>query len=212
MGREKLIDLDAMSVSTSGTCDKLMIRAVCPRLPGLTTALSKLTPRPPPLFAADPPRKGGSKLEARRCAIETSGISCGILGTGGASSSGPPTGLWLGDGARNDRSAMEPELECRRSPGPCWLPLPADEVDPLRIIRFVTISPTRVGGAGCVRSAAAAAVEESEPLDWRSLMKAWLAAREAAALGGALGAGFDDALRRWNIVQFGNVSAPTASP
>lgn len=34
-------------------------------------------------------------------------------------------------------------------------------------------------------------------------MKAWLAARDAAALGGALGAGFEEALRRWNIVQFG---------
>lgn len=83
---------------------------------------------------------------------------------------------------------MEPELECRRNPGRCWLPLPWEEREPLRTMRFVTVSPTGVGVVVCVRSAAAAAAEERAPLDSRSRRKAFVAAREADALAGLLGA------------------------
>lgn len=66
-----------------------------------------------------------------------------MAGTGGA--------LWLmgllllGEGARKDRSVMEPELECLRRPGACALPLPCEDVEPRRTMRFVMVSPTGVG-------------------------------------------------------------------
>ena len=78
---------------------------------------------------------------------------------------------------------MEPELEWRRRPGCCWVPLPCDETEAFRTIRFVTVSPTGVGVGVWVRSAAAAAALERAPLDSRSLRKAFVAAREADALG-----------------------------
>lgn len=78
---------------------------------------------------------------------------------------------------------MEPELECRRKAGGCWLALPWEETEAFRTMRFVTVSPTGVGVAGWVRRAAAAAAEDSAPLDSRSRRKALVAAREAEALG-----------------------------
>jgi hypothetical protein len=90
--------------------------------------------------------------------------------------------LLLGDGARKERSVMEPELECRRRPGCCWLPLPCEDTELFRAIRFVTVSPTGVGAGVRVRSAAAAAALDSAPLDSRSRRKALVAAREADAL------------------------------
>ena len=145
---------------------------------------SKLEPRPLP--TGEPPRAGGSRLEARRCTTLTCGTFLGTAGTGGASRS---TGLLrAGEGARKVRSVMEPELECRRKPGRAWLSLPWEEMEALRTIRFVTVSPTGVGDVACVRSAAAAAAEDKAPLDSRSRMKAFVAAREADAEGGLFGA------------------------
>lgn len=83
---------------------------------------------------------------------------------------------------------MEPELECRRRSGRCRLALPCEESEAFRTIRFVTVSPTGVGVVEWVRRAAAAAAEDKAPLDSRSRMKAFVAAREADALGGARGA------------------------
>lgn len=104
----------------------------------------------------------------------------GTAGTGGAAGS---TGLLLaGDWSRNERSVMEPELEWRRKPGR-WVPLPCEETEAFRTIRFVTVSPTGVGVGVWVRRAAAAAAEERAPLDSRSRRKAFVAAREADALG-----------------------------
>lgn len=89
-----------------------------------------------------------------------------------------------GDGARNERSVMDPELECRRRAGRCWLPLPCDDMEALRTIRFVTVSATGVGVVVWVRRAAAAAAEDRAPLDSRSRRKAFVAASEAEADGG----------------------------
>ena len=90
----------------------------------------------------------------------------------------------MGDGARKERSVIDPELECLRKPCACWLPLPCDEVEPRRTMRFVTVSPTGVGVVAWVRRAAAAAADERAPVDSRSRIKALVAAREAEALAG----------------------------
>lgn len=109
----------------------------------------------------------------------------GTGGTGGASAS---AGLPLpGDGARNERSVMEPELDCRRRPGAlgcCLEKLPFDESEPRRTMRFVTVSPTGVGVVTWVRKAAAAAADERSPCDSAFFIKAFEAASEADALGG----------------------------
>ena len=55
-------------------------------------------------------------------------------------------------------------------------------------MRFVMVSPTGVGLVVWVRRAAAAAAEEREALDSRSRTKVLVAARDADALGGLLGA------------------------
>ena len=90
---------------------------------------------------------------------------------------------------------MEPELECRRSPGRCWLPLPCEDTEPLRTMRFVTVSPTGVGVVVWVRRAAAAAAEDRAPLDSRSRMKALVAASEAEAEGGR----FEVCMEVWSV-------------
>jgi hypothetical protein len=112
-------------------------------------------------------------------------MSFGTGGTGGASVS---AGLPLpGDGARNERSVMDPELDCLRRPGApgcCLEKLPFDDSEPRRTMRFVTVLPTGVGVVACVRRAAAAAADERSPLDSAFLMKALEAASEADALGG----------------------------
>ena len=111
------------------------------------------------------------------------------MGTGGASSGRSTTGLLrLGEGDRNERSVIDAVLDCLTNTGPCWLPLPCEDIEALRTMRFVTVSPTAVGGIGCVRKAAAAAEEESDALDFWSFRKALDAAREAEALGGGFGA------------------------
>lgn len=71
-----------------------------------------------------------------------------------------------------------------------WL-LPLEETELRRTMRFVTVSPTGVGVVTWVRRAAAAAADERLPLDSRSLTKAFVAARDADALGGARWGGFD---------------------
>jgi hypothetical protein len=115
-----------------------------------------------------------------------------MAGTGGAFGSAA-TKLMLclfgdGDVERNVRSAIEPELFCRRKSRPPPVravsdALPIEELDPLRTIRLVWISPTGVGAAGCVLRAAAAAADEREALDWRSLRKACVAAKAAEGVG-----------------------------
>lgn len=100
-------------------------------------------------------------------------------------------GLWPlpGDGLRNVRSVIDPELDCRcRLPGRCcWLTalLPLEEAELRRTMRLVTVSPTGVGVVTWVRRAAAAAALDRLGLDSRSLTKALVAAREADALAGA---------------------------
>jgi hypothetical protein len=80
-----------------------------------------------------------------------------------------------GDGLLNVRSVIEPLLFVLCSPPRPVLPrvpgpLPFDEADPRRTIRFVCILPTDSGEAVCERKAAAAAAEEREGVDpdvWR---------------------------------------------
>lgn len=110
-----------------------------------------------------------------------------LSGTGGTGGALGSAGLPLpGDGERNVRSVMEPELDWRRrGPGGGLELLPFDETELRRIMRFVTVSPTETGVATCVRRAAAAAALERLGLDSRSLTKALVAASDADALGGA---------------------------
>jgi hypothetical protein len=113
------------------------------------------------------------------------GRTLGTEGTGGALGSG---GLFLpGDGLRNVRSVMDPELDCRCGPPgrDCIAPLPLEEAELRRTMRFVTVSPTGVGVVTWVRSAAAAAALGRFGLDSRSLTNAFEAARDADALGSA---------------------------
>jgi len=73
-----------------------------------------------------------------------------------------------GEGERNVLSLMDALLprRCMLEPGridggrTLEATLPKDEVDPLRCMRFVTISPTGIGVDVCERSAAAAAAAE----------------------------------------------------
>jgi hypothetical protein len=82
---------------------------------------------------------------------------------------------------------MDPELDCRcRPPGRCCIaPLPPEDAELRRTMRFVTVSPTGVGVVTWVRSAAAAAALDRLGLDSRSRTNALVAASEADALGGA---------------------------
>jgi hypothetical protein len=114
------------------------------------------------------------------------GMSLGTAGTGGASGScglGPRPG----DGLRNVRSVIDPELDCRWGPPGrcCTAPLLLEDAELRRTMRFVTVSPTGVGVVTWVRSAAAAAALDRFGLDSRSLTNAFVAASEADALGGA---------------------------
>jgi hypothetical protein len=109
-----------------------------------------------------------------------------LFGTGGTGGASEPAGLPLpGDGARNERSVMDPELDCRRRGAFCCREtLPFDDSEPRRAMRLVTVSPTGVGVVTWVRRAAAAAADERSPLDSAFFMKAFEAASEADALGG----------------------------
>lgn len=87
----------------------------------------------------------------------------------------------MGEGSRNVRSVMEPELPCLCKVG---LALPFDETEPDRwALRFVGNCPTGVGVVGRERRAAAAAAFDKLALEARLLRKAWTAAVEAAAVG-----------------------------
>jgi len=51
-----------------------------------------------------------------------------------------------GDGARNERSVIEAELDCRcKGPAGCLEELALDECEPRRTMRLVIVSPTGVG-------------------------------------------------------------------
>lgn len=119
-------------------------------------------------------------LVALRC------IPWGIAGTGGASTA-LGTGL-PGEGSRNVRSVMDPELNLRSICGlsPLCDPfkeLPTDDVEPVRLrVRFVCTSATDVGVIGLALSAAAAAADESETFEERFFRKADVAAVVAAGL------------------------------
>jgi hypothetical protein len=110
----------------------------------------------------------------------------GIAGTGGASAA-LGTGR-AGEGSRNVRSDIDPELPLRSScdpGGPLVDPteLPIEEVEPLlRSVLFVTTSATEVGVVGRAFRAAAAAAEESEAVEGRFFRKAWAAADVAEGL------------------------------
>lgn len=129
----------------------------------------------------------------------------GIAGTGGASGA-LGTGCEgcdrIGDGSRNVRSVIDPELPLRSScdpGGPLVDPaaeLPTDDVDPaLRSVRFVWTSATEVGVVGSDRKAAAAAADDKDAFDDRFFRKAWAAAVVAEALAlDPLSDGFEAAL------------------
>jgi len=142
IGREKLTDREASSSSDSWV--RWLVAGLCPLAAPALPPLSKLTPLPLPLGAGDPPRYVGSRLDARRWATLWCAIFFGTGGTGGALVS---AGLPLpGDGARNERSVMEAELDwrCKGTVG-CLEKLALDECDPRRTMRLVTVSPTGVG-------------------------------------------------------------------
>jgi hypothetical protein len=116
----------------------------------------------------------------------------GMAGTGGASSKLGRADPLFGDGSRNVRSVIEPELALRSSwdpGGPRTDPeteLPIEEFElVLRIVLFVCTSATDVGVVGRARNAAAAAAADKEALDAWGLRKANAAAAcaEAFALG-----------------------------
>lgn len=129
--------------------------------------MSTLTVRLPGCGAGDVTRCCGSTLDARFC------ILVGMAGTGGAS------GGRLGDivpfprsrdELLNVRSVMEPLLFLRSIlprpiPPLITMPLPTDDCDPRRIMRFVCKFPTGSGDEVWDRSAAAAAAEDSEGLE-----------------------------------------------
>lgn len=67
MGREKLIEDLCAGSSSSTTLDRFVVRdGPRPDCAALEVPRSRLTPRPPPLPAGEPPRAGGSMLELRR--------------------------------------------------------------------------------------------------------------------------------------------------
>ena len=117
-------------------------------------------------------------------------------GTGGALESNDIV-LLLGsdgEGCRNVRSVIEPLLLDLCRPGRAAPPLPAaplpfDDVEPLRAIRFVWIFPTGSGDVVCDRSAAAAEAAAREEDDLALLR--WRKAAVAATLA------FDDVF--WSI-------------
>jgi hypothetical protein len=150
-------------------------------------ALSKLTPRPL-CFAGrgEYTRNGGSKLAARFLVDGVRPTSCGTGGTGGASGAALTCGLPRpGEGDLNDRSVIDPALPLLSRPGRALLTLlPTDPFESLLCMRFVCTFPTGVGVVVCVRRAAAAAAAERVPFACWLLMKAWVAAAAAEAVGG----------------------------
>lgn len=157
----------------------------------------RLDPLPLPLFGGgDATRMAGASWLAalrwdlsgiddwRRC------IFLGIIGTGGAFGAlGTGAEALDGDGSRNVRSVIEPELPLRTNCDPGGprpvdaTELPTDEVDPaLLIVLFVCTSATEMGVVGRDFSAAAAAAAERDAFEARSRKKACDAAVAADAL------------------------------
>jgi len=184
MGREKLTEWRAAAASSSATWARWADGRGWARAGVLLAPRSRLRPRPPVRSVGDAPRWAGSRLDARR---RTAAESWPWLwwwwvgGTGGTGGGGPAAAgaPQAGDAARNERSVILPVLDWRRRL------LPADEAEPRRAMRFVTVAPTGVGGAGWLRRAAAAAAAESSVCDSRCWTKALAAASDAEALGGA---------------------------
>lgn len=113
----------------------------------------------------------------------------GIAGTGGASGELGTGCDRAGEGSRNVRSVIDPELPLRSScdpGGPLVDPateLPTDDVDPaLRSVLLVWTSATDVGVVGRDRNAAAAAAEDRDAFEERFFKKACAAAVVAEAL------------------------------
>lgn len=164
-------------------------------------ARSTLTPRAFfPFGEGDVTRcTGASQLVERLCCWPATPL--GTTGTGGALAAGE-SGRVLrpeGDGDRNVRSVIEPPLFCLNRPPlptppravlPTTLPLPTDDTDPRRAIRFVTRLPTGSGEEVCDRKAAAAAEEERAVLDGELFTKAVPAAAVAAVIVAGLGGGW----------------------
>lgn len=185
IGREKFLsglvgESESPSVSaTFISCDPSRV------LTGAgTLARPTLPPLVPRCIVGDMTRCGGSTLAALLCML------AGRAGTGGASG-GPGTCAVVpfvrpGDGLLNVRSVMDPPLlvRCRPprvTPPRFPVPLPLEDADPRRTIRFVCISPTCSGVVVCDRRAAAAAAEEREALEvvlWRKACAAAVAAFE----------------------------------
>lgn len=149
---------------------------------------STLEPLPPlPDGVGDIMRCGGSRLADLLCAL---GMFFGSAGTGGASGAGDTASFERpGDGDLKVRSVMDPPLFCRcspplpappREPPPITLPLPTDDTDPRRTMRFVTKLPTGSGDAVWERRAAAAAALDREALEREFCRKAPAAATVAA--------------------------------
>jgi hypothetical protein len=153
----------------------------------------KLDPRPWDLFGGGDATRSASQLAALRwdlAGIE-GGILCGIAGTGGASGALGTGAERPGEGSRNVRSVIDPELPRRSNCGLwpfLWDPateLPMEEVEPLlRRVLLVCTSATDVGVVGLDRSAVAAAAADREAFESRFFRKAWAAA--VVALGLAL--------------------------
>ena len=196
MGREKLIDPLFSAGAASATLVRLVTRGlVCPFGLAVITPgpLSKLTPLPPAFVGGgEPMRCGGSTLDALRDDLVGTGggdtYPRQSEGTGGGSSARfPGAAPRFGEGWRNVLSVMDPELFCRcGQPGPT-VALPLDAADSrLCIIRFVCIEPTGSGDVVCDRRAAAAAADESCPLETLLARNAWAAAVLAADVAGVL--------------------------
>lgn len=110
----------------------------------------------------------------------------GTAGNGG-SSSFVCEGVRPGDGSRNVRSVIEPELLRRSKPFRPAGSLVLDPMEPRRCVRFVCTSATFVGVVVWERSAAAAAADDSFVLAFWLARKAWTAAVlavEDAGVGG----------------------------
>lgn len=157
----------------------------------------RLDPRPLARFGGGEATRipGFSRLAARRCDLVGMGgwpdcIDLGMAGTGGASGElGTGPEAREGDGSRNVRSVMEPELPRRTNcdpGGPYPVPdpeLPTEDVEPaLLIVLLVCTSATEMGVVGRDLNAAAAAAAE------RDAFEAWLRKKacEAAVVADAL--------------------------
>jgi hypothetical protein len=136
---------------------------------------------------------GGSRLDARGRLeigdVSLSFASEGTDGTGGMFSGRLPVKfVRLGDGERNVRSAIDPELPGLF--GSVFVDpdeLLTDPVEFFLTMRFVCTSPTSVGLVGFARNAAAAAAADNAFTAPRLFRKACVAAVVAAEEAGVVG-------------------------